>query len=346
MTPRDEEVAFLLEGVPGVVAVYAVRDRPPMRWAVRYASTRGLAAAHYALRRMLPYEECHTVQFFMDAPDTFLHGEVRPLVLSAHARESARARIAELATPLPGPSSEGRPAGYSVLVVDPATALAELAREAFGPDVEHIHVRGAHEAASLLASHHFDLMFCTARVAYEPGGLFAALADRQHLANDFVVIVARDDETYAGFGRASSRGESFHLYGSVKANDLRLARAHALHGGFTVTKPEPRTRPAPRVLVIDEREPNRRVRGIDQVFVREPWDAVDRIGEEWDLVVCSFDMMLGARKLYSVLLKLNPGLKRRFVFLVNTPDPAQPRTIGRPLSTMSLLERIHDTERQ
>lgn len=61
MTPRDAEVAFLLEGVPGVVAVHAVRGRPPMRWAVRYEGTRGLAAAHYALRRALSYEECASV---------------------------------------------------------------------------------------------------------------------------------------------------------------------------------------------------------------------------------------------------------------------------------------------
>src|SRR4051812_45506798 len=98
MTPRQADVAFVLEGVPGVVDVYAldgvggfVRD---LRFAVKLEHGGGhLAAAHFALLRVLSHDECRTVLLFeVDLPPALRAGATR-LELSVGEREAAFARV-------------------------------------------------------------------------------------------------------------------------------------------------------------------------------------------------------------------------------------------------------------
>jgi hypothetical protein len=66
VTPREQDVAFVLESVPGVLGVYSLATAGvDLEFAVRLEhGTRKLAAAHYALLRVLKREECHRVVFF------------------------------------------------------------------------------------------------------------------------------------------------------------------------------------------------------------------------------------------------------------------------------------------
>jgi hypothetical protein len=75
MTPRQADIAFVLEGVPGVREVYALdrRSAGDLELAVRLEhGGRHVALAHYALLRVMTHDECKTVLFFeVELPPTF-----------------------------------------------------------------------------------------------------------------------------------------------------------------------------------------------------------------------------------------------------------------------------------
>ena len=70
---------------------------------------------------------------------------------------------------------------------------------------------------------------------------------------------------------------------------------------------------------------------------RDAWDALDKIHEEWALVICSLTMRTdtGAR-LYSLLWKAQPELKRRFALLVDYADDSN-RALTRPLGAAAVM---------
>lgn len=131
--------------------------------------------------------------------------------------------------------------------------------------------------------------------------------------------------------RAELGTDSFHLFAPVTPGSLRVwaTSAHDLRS-FRLPLPPP---------ARHRSRPQRKRR----VLIRNPWNAVDRISEDWDLVICSFDMIHGKQKLHAALWKARPELERYFALLVDHPDPMQRRTTGRPLSMVSiqaLLDRI------
>lgn len=72
MTPRQADIAFVLEGVPGVREVYALErgSAGDLELAVGVGhGGRPVALAHYALLRVLTHEECKTVRQRRDRGD-------------------------------------------------------------------------------------------------------------------------------------------------------------------------------------------------------------------------------------------------------------------------------------
>ena len=99
-----------------------------------------------------------------------------------------------------------------------------------------------------------------------------------------------------------------------------------------------------RVLLIDEDAPAL----VDHRFVmtvaRDMWTALDFIEEEWALVICSIAMRTdeSGTRLYSLLWKTSPPIKRRFVLLADREDDSN-RVLTRPLTVASvtaMLDRI------
>ena len=98
--------------------------------------------------------------------------------------------------------------------------------------------------------------------------------------------------------------------------------------------------PARRVLLIDESASSVDGPHLDLTVARNAWEALERIHEDWALVVCSLTMKTdtGAR-LYSLLWKARPEIKARFALLVDNPDDSN-RVITRPLTAAALMAML------
>jgi hypothetical protein len=110
VTPREADIALLLESVDCVVATYAAKPRAADARAydfiveVRPFNGATMAQAHYLLRRLLTHAECARV-LIRDAdlgprPEFLLRA--RLLVLDDTERREARSRLATLAPPSDG----------------------------------------------------------------------------------------------------------------------------------------------------------------------------------------------------------------------------------------------------
>ena len=66
---RDIDLAHVLEDVSGVLGVYAVRGAPGVEHAIHLAhGEQFVAAAHYAMLRVLTHAECATVVLCHELP--------------------------------------------------------------------------------------------------------------------------------------------------------------------------------------------------------------------------------------------------------------------------------------
>src|SRR4051812_20744674 len=99
MTPRQADVAFVLEEVVGVIGVHAIAPAGHRPWsedeceiAVHYEECRGLAEAHGALGRV-PDLDRSRVMFFSQWLPGPLASRATPLRLEDGERESARRRV-------------------------------------------------------------------------------------------------------------------------------------------------------------------------------------------------------------------------------------------------------------
>ena len=111
MTPRQADLALLLESVEGVLDVFAIDPRQRVAdnfdFAVRLTSGgRALAVVPYALLQILTHAECTRVFFFADRLPPGVAGAVRRIALSGPERDDARKRAA--ARPAPEPVHENR----------------------------------------------------------------------------------------------------------------------------------------------------------------------------------------------------------------------------------------------
>jgi CheY-like chemotaxis protein len=214
MTPRLADIAFVLEGVPGVAAVYAFerhdRSKGDFEIAVRLEYGKGtLAAAHYALLRVLTHEECGAVFFCERELPPLLRERASRLQLSAREREEARARVPESSTaleqaphlelppfPTGAPRTRGDGAGppFRTLIVDGDVGVQAAVREAFGPNADYVIDPNSVTAFWKARHETFDLILCDARLAFGREGFLSELRAIAPLVARKVMLIADEGE--------------------------------------------------------------------------------------------------------------------------------------------------------
>lgn len=227
-TFRQIDVAYVLEGVAGVLDVYAVTPRAERRpvasvdprdryshlprlalpevpedefaFAVRIVHDTGvLAAMHYQLLRVLTHEECATVCVFTEGEPPTMRERFARIVLSADERAAARARV-PLVTPAlqqeAAPSPWRRRAfasvleDFRVLIADRDPDMPKLTKEAFG-DASRVFVESVQSAIDAMLAKSFDVVLCHGGFAFTERGLLHRLrALDEVIANDVVVLVS------------------------------------------------------------------------------------------------------------------------------------------------------------
>jgi len=186
MTPRQADLALLLEGVEGVLDVYAIdpgqRVAEHFDFAVRLTSGgRALAVVPYALLQILTHAECTRVFFFTNGLPAVVAGAARPITLSGRERDDARQRAA--ARPPPEPvheirSSESIPVARPellVLIVDDDPQVEATVDAVVAAPVLAFAVDSVTGALAVTERRLPDLILCAARLAFGEGGLLARL---------------------------------------------------------------------------------------------------------------------------------------------------------------------------
>ncbi|MBN9160057.1 MAG: hypothetical protein BGO98_48020 [Myxococcales bacterium 68-20] len=214
MTPRHADVMFVLEGVPGVLAVYALaaRHEGGFDLAIEVSRSSFASAAHYALLRVLSYEECGRILYRVPS-----HGDLlpRPMVnatrlsLTSAERELARMRVGPLPSAVAtdmSPSSDSaaaepvrrsrrltRPpsdAPFSALVVDLGDDVHESLRTVFRGDARHRIEPDQAAAAETALTRPFHIILCSAPAALGMRGFLARVASEDRAGGDGIVVVA------------------------------------------------------------------------------------------------------------------------------------------------------------
>lgn len=373
MTPRHVDVAFVLEGVPGVVEVYALdsaaRSTGNLELAVKVRNLGGaLARAHYALLRVLSHDECRGVLFFeVDLPPSFRPHASR-LELSAAEREAARARVPEtIAEPEPeaigsaSRTAEMEPRRCRILIIDADIEVSRAGDGAVGV------VESDPVAAFWTARNEtFDLILLDARLAFGRDGLLPGLLTGVQPAARQVVLLAREGERDLVFASLNE----LQCWNPILTKPIDpeglLEILHTRPGGqhwrIPVLPPRrpavvdpPRAKPVRRVLVIDEDPATAKLlASMDDgplrfVVTSDAWEAVDLVAEpDWALVVCSAAMQtLGGAPFYRLVWNARPDLKSRFVFIAGpevvpsvASDGSPPAVVERPLTRRTFVELV------
>jgi CheY-like chemotaxis protein len=351
MTPQQADIAFVLEGVPGVCEVYALDSQSAgdLTIAVRLEhGGRHVAAAHYALLRVLSHDECKAVLFFeVDLPPVFRERALR-LELSSTERDAARSRVpassAALEQPPVVPTSAIIPGGFQVLIVDADVDVYRAIVTAFGAGGDRIVEADPFEAFRRARSRRFDLMVCDARLAFGGNGFLRMLHASDPMSVSRVLLVAREGER-----DLLVRGlDELHAWSSfvcrpVDVDTLReVVRTGSIIQSWCIPVPPPRTASAPkdvtkRVLVVDD-DPtsamllaSSRGSAIETTVTSDEWEALDAIAAGAPvLVVCSVSLRTrGGIPFYRLLWNAHPELKQRFVFIARADAAPASTTTGR-----------------
>jgi CheY-like chemotaxis protein len=175
LTPRQADVAYVLESVPGFVALFALSGVEAWDFAVEIESARHIAQAHYALVRRLDQAIAARVLYLhSDRKLGPLAARATLLELRAHEREAARRRV----SPMPPlaverivvervPSKLAR-----VLVADEDPSTRAVFDELLATCVA---VQTVEDAVAAASSQPFDLIVCDTKLAFGRGGLLARL---------------------------------------------------------------------------------------------------------------------------------------------------------------------------
>lgn len=365
MTPRQQDVAFVLESVSGLVDVYAVdKEGVDLEFAVQLEHGMGkLAAAHYALLRVLEREECSRVLFFeTQLPPGLAHAVTR-LELSTAARDESCARVSARPLEEPRPPKRVRSdAPFAALLVgctgevyrSVVTGLGVAARRVIEPDPR----LGVERALA----EEFDVLLCSAHVAFGPLGFLQLLRAQDPSLVPRVILVAAPRER----DLAIARLEESDRYNTCLATPvdpaliLEIART-----GFAVwpwSIPIPRARGAPaaqraaepgpsRVLVIDDQLETQALdtdspgADVEIDIAQDAWTALDYLAlEPPDLILCSASLNVGTMPLYRLLWDAHPELKARFMLVAPSQDlgdrGGRHLLVERPLTRERLAEAL------
>jgi hypothetical protein len=358
-------VAFVLEEVAGVVGVYQLAPNAgDFELGVRLEhGTRILAAAHYALLRVLSYEECQCVLFFETGLPPRLQAKAVRLELSAAEREATRARVASKPH---GLNEAARPprvranACFSALLVDCSSDVYAAVVTALGAGARRVIETDPLVAAEKALSEEFDLILCPARVAFGRNGLLCRIHEHDSFAASRVVLIASPGEHALVMANLDELG-CFNTCLSPPVEPemlLELARTGCVVLPFTIPIPVPRPESGgvqsskatersilvidddigTRILVVAMGNPSMKMTVTD-----DAWEALDQLAASTpDLILCSASLRVGRVPLYRLLWGAHPELKSRFVLIVPRDDltPSAIQGRERPIVRRPLTREI------
>lgn len=380
LSPRQADVAFVLEGVPGVAEVYSIEQGADFSGGLEFAvrlvhGGDHLALAHYALLRVLSHHECEAVLFFeVDLPP-FLRKRASRLELSNADREAARGRVAESSPaleqqpvvgrwPPPAPRTDAR-----VLIVDHDVQVHRAVSAALGATGARVIESDPYSAFFRAQDGDFDLILCDAHVAFGQFGLLSRLLAANPIVARRVVILAHEsgrdllitclDDLGCCNGFLlkpvdfKSLRELLGTRFTVQRWNIPVLPAR---GASKVAAPEPGG--TQLVIVVDD-DADTKARFatagedlIQVVVTSDEWEAVDLIDDvDVALVLCSVSLRTASgTPLYRLLWNARPEIKKRFVFIARS-DAAPPSAadkgpaavVQRPLTRdaiAALLERF------
>jgi CheY-like chemotaxis protein len=354
MTPRHADIAFVLEGVPGVREVYALdtQSAGDLTFAVRLEhGGRHVAAAHYALLRVLTHDECKAVLFFeVDLPPAFRERALR-LGLSPDDRDAARARVPVSSAALEQPPAPAAPAApiisvdFHALIVDAdpdvhRAIVTALDGDGFRAVVEADPI----EAFRRARERHFSLIVCDARLAFGGNGFLRMLHASDPTSASRVLLVAHEGERDLLLRSL----DELHCWTSFVCRPvdvetlLEILLTGSIIQRWRIPILSPRTPSEPksttkRVLVVDD-DPtsamllaSSRGSAIETTVTFDEWEALDAIAPSAPvLVVCSVSLRTrGGVPFYRLLWNAHPELKRRFVFIASADSAPASTTTGR-----------------
>ncbi|MDB5212768.1 MAG: hypothetical protein JWO86_695, partial [Myxococcaceae bacterium] len=181
MTPRHADVAFVLEELTGVRALFAIdpgkRAAAHFDFAVELApGGRALAEAHCALLRVMTHEDCARVFLFHTRAPQIIAEAAQPLRLTEPDRATARRRV-----PPPAPAQPIVPAraveaqDLALLLVEDDDDVVRVVTELLETPERSVVANEVTVAVELAATGAFDLILCDARRAFGLDGLLANL---------------------------------------------------------------------------------------------------------------------------------------------------------------------------
>ncbi len=233
-------MAFVLEAVPGVRAVFAVPPRAGERDAlellvhVEPGDTRSIAAIHYALLKILRHEDCARISIVAEtskpprgAEEVALSSSQR---LAAMQRVSARARVlaeeraqvaaleADMARTAPAPAAKW----YRVLLYSNDSRLIEAARAAYPVGTVQVVDRfwPAIEAAK---NGIHEVVLCHADGAFGMWGFLECLSrHRPRLSQDVIIVADESERELVAFNLYEWKRRNRCLWKPVTVESLRL----------------------------------------------------------------------------------------------------------------------------
>jgi DNA-binding response OmpR family regulator len=362
MTPREADVAFVLEGVPGVLEVAALQGASTFAFAVRVESAHALAQAHYQLLRVLPHQECRSVYAYETELPAALRARATRLALSERERAEARARVPATSKALEQERHAPRPVGlasvgFRVLLVADDVESWRAVLAALGMGTERIIEPDVESALALCRGRAFDLIVCCASRAFGRRGFVTALAAENPGATADVVIVARAGQREL----AISSLDTLCVWCSVLTrpvdpDDLReLLRVRASSDPFPVPilrprqdrRRAPRPSVAPHVVLFDDdpAPPDLgaalAAEGVELTSPSTPWELLDALESgHVDLVLASATAKTpDGVPVYRFAWRARPADASRFVFLARSAPPAarEGSILVRPITAQGIM---------
>jgi hypothetical protein len=209
VTPREQDVAFVLESVPGVLGVHSLaKAGVDLDFAVRLGHGTGkLAAAHYALLRVLKREECHRVLFFETRLPPRLERAATPIEISAAEREASRARVPERGREDPAPPKRVRSgAQFAALLVGRTGDVHHSVVRALGVAAHRVVERDPRAGAERARTEEFDVLICASSVAFGRLGFLETVYRQDPFLVPRVILIAEPGERDLVIARLEQSG--------------------------------------------------------------------------------------------------------------------------------------------
>lgn len=349
MTPRQADVAFVLESVPGVRAVHAIKPGSPASAHFDFAieaepDQQQQAFAHYMLLRVLTHEECRRVQWLRDFVPAMIGTSLVPLNLTQFERDAAHVRVrgAEPFAMDPFTPSKWPPRVlHRILIIDADADTREAFRNcAYGPGVDCVvRWKDMDAAMHLAGTDGFDVILCdiaNVRVAITPNAMQRTVALVNKRETGLGLFAPRRIVKRPIGSSALERAIYDVLARPVPPPELVAVAGASPPALAQIQKPPPRRSLRPgasnqalRLLLVDVEAgiPAAIAHSFSadsaQIDIAYGREAVERaFGLPFHLILCSASTALASDGFLAAIRREDPAGADRIIVLVPNPDVA------------------------